>query len=474
LRREPTTRQDRLHRFAASYPRPANRDARRLIRFPPVVAVIVQFLVCDGHSRTMDIHSHFATCSQSWNERFPGWLNQSFDDEVSHSSARSARPAFPLMATQKMNKPSPSQRLTDAAGVDRKPLPLGANARMKARVVLALVLVLLALWTAFSFLPALIWATILAVSLWPLYVRFSALFATGSSTLTAFIFTAIVAVILFTPMSLAIYQIAQQGDVLVSWLKKAGESGIDVPEWLARLPVAAESMQQWWRLNLSDPKAATAWLRTVNADNASELFRTFGGQLLHRFFLLFFSLLALFFLLQNGRAIASRFLETSDRLLGEAGEGLVEKIVVATRGTVNGTVLVAVGEGLLIGVGYFVAGVPNAVLFTVLTTAFAMIPFGAWVAFTAAAVVLISGDGSGLAAGGVLCWGAIVMLAGDHFVWPTLVGGSARLPFLLAFVGIFGGLAAFGLLGLFLGPVIMAALLTVWREWVFRPKPQAN
>jgi predicted PurR-regulated permease PerM len=144
-------------------------------------------------------------------------------------------------------------------------------------------------------------------------------------------------------------------------------------------------------------------------------------------------------------------------------------MVDATRGTVNGTVLVAVGEGLLIGVGYLIAGVPNAVLFTIFTTALAMIPFGAWVAFTAAALVLVSGDGSGLAAAGVFCWGVIVMFAGDHFVWPTLVGGSARLPFLLAFVGIFGGLAAFGLIGLFLGPVIMAALLTVWREWVFRP-----
>jgi hypothetical protein len=58
------------------------------------------------------------------------------------------------------------------------------------------------------------------------------------------------------------------------------------------------------------------------------------------------------------------------------------------------------------------------------------------------------------------------MLAGDHFVWPTLVGGVARLPFLFAFVGIFGGIATFGLVGLFVGPVIMAALLTVWREWI--------
>jgi predicted PurR-regulated permease PerM len=192
-------------------------------------------------------------------------------------------------------------------------------------------------------------------------------------------------------------------------------------------------------------------------------------MLLHRLFLLLFSLLTLFFLLRNGSAIASYFLKTSDRLIGDAGEGLVEKMVDATRGTVNGTVLVAVGEGLLIGVGYFVAGVPNPVMFTILTTAFAMLPFGAWFAFTAAAVVLVSGGGSGVAAAAVFSWGAVVMLAGDHFVWPTLIGDSARLPFLLAFIGIFGGLTAFGLFGLFLGPVIMAALLTVWREWIFRP-----
>lgn len=355
---------------------------------------------------------------------------------------------------------------------ERKPLPTGAAARMNARVVLALVLVALALWTAAGFLPALIWAAILATSLWPLYVKFATRVSSRPSSLSAFVFTLMVALILFTPMSLAIYQIAQQGDLLVGWLKKAGESGVEVPDWLARLPVAAESVQQWWRSNLSDPKAATEWLKSVNADNASDLFRTFGGQLLHRLFLLLFSLLALFVLLRNGRSIADRILETCDRLFGEAGEGLAEKMVDATRGTVNGTVLVAAGEGLLIGVGYLVAGVPNAIVFTILTTAFAMLPFGAWLAFTVAALVLISGGGSGIAAAGVFVWGAIVMFAGDHFVWPTLVGDSARLPFLFAFVGIFGGLAAFGLLGLFLGPVIMAALLVVWREWIFRPVPE--
>ena len=92
-----------------------------------------------------------------------------------------------------------------------------------------------------------------------------------------------------------------------------------------------------------------------------------------------------------------------------------------------------------------------------LTVAFAMVPFGAWAAFTAAAVTLLVSGGSDLAAAAVLCWGAVVMLSGDHFVWPLLVGGAARLPFLFAFIGIFGGLASFGLIGLFLGPVDLVA-----------------
>ena len=355
----------------------------------------------------------------------------------------------------------------------QKPLPLGASARMNARIVLVFVLVALGLWTAASFLPALIWATILAVSLWPLYLAFAKRFLSGPSAAAAFAFTILIALVLITPISLAVYEVAQQSDLLADWMKRAQEGGIQVPDWIARLPIAAESMEQWWRANLSDPKAATAWLKTVNAENVSDLFRTFGGQLLHRLFLLFFSLLTLFVLLRSGHSVANRFLETCDRLFGEAGEGLVEKMIDATRATVNGTVLVALGEGFAIGVGYFVAGVPNALMFLIFTTAFALIPFGAWLAFTAAAIVTISEHGSGIAGTCVFLWGCIVMLAGDHFVWPTLVSGSARLPFLLAFVGIFGGLAAFGLMGLFVGPVIMAALLAVWREWIFRPAPQA-
>ena len=347
-----------------------------------------------------------------------------------------------------------------------QPLPLHAGARLTARVALALALVVAALWIAADFLPALIWAAILAITIWPLYRTFASRISHEPSGLTALAFTLLVALVVFTPLALVIYQVAQQSDVLSGWIAQSRDNGIPVPEWAARLPIAAETAQQWWRDNLTDPKSATAWLQSINADKASEFVKTVGGQLLHRLFMFFVALVALFIMLKNGRSIAISFLATSDRIFGDPGEGLVEKMVSAVRGTVKGTVVVAIAEGLLIGAAYALAGVPNPVLFTIVTAAFAMLPFGAWAAFTVAALALVVGGGSGFAAICVFAWGALVMLAGDHFVWPTLVGDAARLPFLFAFVGIFGGLATFGLLGLFVGPVIMAALLTVWREWV--------
>jgi predicted PurR-regulated permease PerM len=348
----------------------------------------------------------------------------------------------------------------------REPLPLHPGGRLVARAALAIALVAIALWTAADFLPALIWAAILAITAWPLYVPFASAVSRGPSAGAPLLFTLLVGATIFLPIMLASYQIAQQSDVLFSWIAQSRDNGIKVPDWIVRLPIAADAIERWWRENLTNPQAAAGWFQGLNADKAADVVKTFGGQLLHRTFMFFVSLIALYVFLRNGQLIARRCLDTADRIFGDPGEGLTAKMVEAIRGTVNGTIVVALAEGLLIGVAYLIAGVPNPVLFTILTISFAMLPFGAWAAFTVAAATLLIGGGNVWAAFGVFAWGSLVMLTGDHFVWPTLVGGAARLPFLLAFIGIFGGLASFGLLGLFLGPVVMAALVTVWREWV--------
>jgi predicted PurR-regulated permease PerM len=370
-------------------------------------------------------------------------------------------PQEPVMSDRSRPKP----KLDVAAPEHREPLPLHAQARMVARTVLSLALLFLALWIGGDFLPALTWAAILAITTWPVYVRFASL-SEERGLLAPLVFTLLVGLILFLPVALATYHIAQQGDAVLAWIAESRERGIAVPEWIAQLPIAADAVQQWWRDNLSDPKGAGTWFQSLNTEMAAEWTKTLGGQLLHRGFMFLVSLVALFVLLRSGAWISARVLDTADRIFGDPGERLASKMVDAMRGTVNATVVVAVVEGLLIGVAYVVAGVPNPVLFTFLTIAFAMLPFGAWAAFTAAAFALLFGGGSGWAALAVFGWGAVVMLVGDHFFWPKLVGGATRLPFLFALVGIFGGLQTFGLIGLFLGPVIMAALLTVWREWL--------
>ncbi|HEY0569323.1 MAG TPA: AI-2E family transporter [Xanthobacteraceae bacterium] len=356
---------------------------------------------------------------------------------------------------------------SDSEPAERTALPIDAQARRVARATFTILLVSLAFWVARDFLPALAWAAVIALTIWPLYIRFRGLISEHRTpTLAPLLFTLLVATVIFVPLLLPLQKAAQESDTIIQWVTKLREQGVPAPHWLAGLPIAGNQAAEWWNANLANPEAASQWLSRVNMDNVTEWTRTFGGQLLHRLFLFFIMLLALFFLLRDGAWVAARVLDTADRLLGNPGERLVSKMVDAVRGTVTGTVVVALVEGALIGVAYVVAGVPSPFIFAFLTAAFAMLPFGAWIAFSTAALLLLIVGGSGLAAFGVFAFGAVVMFIGDHFVWPMLVGGAARLPFLLALIGIFGGLQVFGLLGLFVGPVIMAACLTVWRDWL--------
>jgi predicted PurR-regulated permease PerM len=95
-----------------------------------------------------------------------------------------------------------------------------------------------------------------------------------------------------------------------------------------------------------------------------------------------------------------------------------------------------------------------------------MVPLGAWVALATAVAILLVYGGTWLMAAGLAGFGVAALLIGENLIQPALIGGAARLPFLVVLIGIIGGMQSFGLLGLFLGPVIMAALLTIWREWI--------
>lgn len=346
-------------------------------------------------------------------------------------------------------------------------LPDNHRARATTRIALAIGLIVLALWVAWDFLAPLAWAVVIALTVWPAYRRYAARIAGGPSNVFAPLsFTILVGLVLFVPVGLAIHQAALEGQTLAQSFAHVRQNGIAAPEWLAQMPLGEHGVR-WWTANLSDPKTVNELFGgSLEQQSQAAWTRTLGGQLLHRSFLFFIALISLFVVLQNGAWFGNRVLDTADRLLGDPGERLASKMVETVRGTVNGTVIVAVAEGIVIGAAYVVAGVPSPLIFALLTVAFAMIPFGAWVVFTTAALLLAFQGGSVFAATGVFLFGAMVMVIGDIFVWPSLVGNQARLPFLAALIGIFGGLQTFGLIGLFVGPMILAGLWTMWREWL--------
>lgn len=349
----------------------------------------------------------------------------------------------------------------DPGPVDRRD---AARSQGAARTATALALLALGLWILHDFLPALAWALILTIALWPLYARAERAFPPGRhNILLPSLFTLAVALVFLIPLVVLGLQAAREAHDVTQFLKNAEANGLPAPDILARLPFGAAQAQEWWTQNLSHPAFGSELMHRLDNASVIDLSKNVGRQLAHRLVLFGFCLVALFFLFRDGRFLADQTLAVCDRLFGPRGERIGRQMVASVHGTVDGLVLVGLGEGVLLGIVYYAAGVPHPVLFGALTAVAAMIPFGAPVLFGIAALILASG-GQLVAAGIVVAAGFVVTFVADHFVRPVLIGGTTKLPFLWVLLGILGGVETFGLLGLFLGPAVMAALVMLWRD----------
>jgi predicted PurR-regulated permease PerM len=343
--------------------------------------------------------------------------------------------------------------------------PPPERAQTVARVVLAAALTGLALWTLWEFIPALVWAGIIAIAIGPSYRMAERHFPPGKhNLLLPSVFTALVALVFVVPLAIAGVQVAREWHIVMGWLISARQTGLPAPDWLAHLPWGSDQAIAWWNENLADKDAAAELLHRVDRAQLLVTGRQLGAALIHRAILFGFSLLTLFFLFKDGDNLVVQMRHASARAFGPSGERIGRHIILSVHGTVNGLVLVGLAEGVLLGIVYAFAGVPHPALFGAVTAVAAMIPFGAPLVFGLAALLLVA-QGSGTAAAVVVVAGMVVTFVADHFVRPVLIGGATKLPFLWVLFGILGGVASWGLLGLFLGPAIMAALIMLWREW---------
>ena len=339
-----------------------------------------------------------------------------------------------------------------------------SRSQIRAGIVAAVILFAAGLWTLHDFLPALGWAAIFAIALWPWYVRLTARWPRHARGLIPTAMVGAVLLAFVVPLLIIAVPLVAEAHAAGEWVQQAAQSGIPAPAFLSSLPFG-EKLVPLWQQQLGQPGALQALAHRAAKGNGSGMGRRIAGDLIHRVVLAGFMLLALLFLLRDLRAVIEGLRIGSRRAFGAAGESVGRQLIDAVQGTVNGLVFVGLGEGVLMGIAYLIAGVPHPTLFGLLTALLAMVPFGAAVAFGAAALALLA-TGQTVAAIVILVLGMAVTFIADHFVRPVLIEGATRLPFLWVLLGILGGVEAWGLIGLVMGPAVMAALMLLWREWI--------
>lgn len=329
------------------------------------------------------------------------------------------------------------------------------------RALIVAVLGFLAIWTLWSFLPALGWAGVLALAIWP--VRQWLVRRGMSPTSSAILLTGIIGVVIIAPLFIVVFEGAREARVILQWIAQVRETGLGTPEWLVQVPIIGSTLASWWQEHLADPQAARELLGRAESLTLTQWSREVEHQVVRRLIILGFTLLTLLFLFRDGPQIRQQTENVANRLFGPPSRRLGVEAVATVRATVNGLVLVGLGEGALLGVGYAVAGLPHSLLFGLATGIFSAVPFGAFVVYAIACAVLVVS--SHLTAGLLLfAYASVIVFIADHFIRPAVIGMSTRLPFLWILMGIFGGLETFGFLGVFLGPAIIAAALALWRD----------
>src|SRR6266852_7569947 len=190
--------------------------------------------------------------------------------------------------------------------------------QLVARSALATAVVAVGLWILFDFLPALAWAAVLAIALWPLYHRLLRLLPQRSDrVLGPLLVTTGIAVVIIGPLVLLGIAIGRESHVVIGLVTEARHFGLPVPSWIEQLPLAGPTIAEWWRDNLSDPTMADELIGR-NLRVLTESARQYGGEVAHRLALLLFTLLTLFFLFRDGGALTDRLRERKSTRLNSS------------------------------------------------------------------------------------------------------------------------------------------------------------
>jgi predicted PurR-regulated permease PerM len=348
---------------------------------------------------------------------------------------------------------------------------MNESTRSYARIALAALIVVGTAWVLAPFLAALLFAAILCLTTWPLFAWLEGKLK-GRTTLAALLATLVLALTVLVPMSYLAATIADGVAQLIGLLRPWFESADHAPpDWLAGLPLVGEHLDAYWR-KLAGNQSELANLGkqlfepTRNLLTASA--KLIGQGLLELTLVVFIA----FFFYRDGHKLAAHIAQLSAKIGGDLGTRMLGLAQSTIMGVMIGIVGTAAAQSLIALIGFLIAGVPAALLLGAATFFLSMVPVGPPLIWGGAAWWLYSQGETGWAIF-MIVWGVAVISSVDNFLKPILISRHASMPILVVALGVFGGVLAFGFVGIFLGPVILALALTLVENWIAAPREQA-
>lgn len=377
------------------------------------------------------------------------------DPEAIPEDGRSV--AAPSARTERESPISGPQRF-----VMRQPLITDISA---ARWLLFLILAA-SIYFFYGFIVPVLAAMVIALASWPLRTKVARDMGLGR-TWAATVLVLVFVCFLVVPIIMALVYAFGELKIWINWAITINTHGMETPIWMRDLPQVGDWLDEQWRAHVGRPGAISEIVYLVSGSNIGAIYSTVvtaGALAFHMALTLLFMLITLFVLYRDGDRLADQIDRVGLRILPSRWERLSRVVPATISATVTGMTLIAIGEGVILGTAYWIAGVPSPVTFGVITAFMALIPGGAPLSFTLVSIYLVA-SGSPFAGAALFAWGTLELFIVDKTIRPVLVGGPVKLPFLPTFFGLIGGVKTMGIVGLFVGPVLMALLVSIWREW---------
>lgn len=312
------------------------------------------------------------------------------------------------------------------------------------------------------FILDILWAAILCFVTWPLYELLMK-WLRKRRTLVAFLMTILLLLVLFIPFFIIGMKFTTSISGAIEWLDLHQKIGFpEAPMWLDRIPLIGSKLSQYWTafahrdeniLNKFFPAIRISGLWLIKHSVVV------GQGILH----LAFSVFITFFLYRDGQTISAGINKILNQISGKRSQHFITVVKTTVQNVVYGAIGTALVQAILAGIGFSIAGVPSVMLLALFTFFLSFVPFGPPIVWIAAALWLFAEKHTGCGIF-MLIYGAIVISSIDNFIKPYFISRGTNLPFIVTFIGVLGGIATFGLIGVFLGPTLLAVGYSLLRE----------